>query len=52
MKMFNEGLAKLKKNGEYDKIIERYTGEKATHAKRKKLQTVIRLSDCLKKTAE
>lgn len=36
MKMFNEGLAKLKKNGEYDKIIERYTGEKATHAKKEK----------------
>ena len=36
MKMFNEGLAKLKKNGEYDKIIERYTGEKAAHAKKEK----------------
>lgn len=35
MRMFNEGLAKLKKNGEYDKIIKRYTGESATKSKKK-----------------
>ena len=30
LKMFNEGLAKLKANGQYDKIIKKYTEGKAT----------------------
>lgn len=30
LKMFNAGLAKLKKNGKYDQIIKKYTGKKAT----------------------
>ncbi|MFT8557599.1 MAG: amino acid ABC transporter substrate-binding protein/permease [Liquorilactobacillus hordei] len=30
LKMFNEGLAKLKKNGKYDQIIKKYTGKAAT----------------------
>ena len=30
LKKFNEGLAKLKANGEYDKIIKKYTSGKAT----------------------
>ncbi|WP_281164726.1 amino acid ABC transporter substrate-binding protein/permease [Liquorilactobacillus sicerae] len=35
MKMFNAGLAKLKKNGKYDQIIKKYTGNSATSAKKK-----------------
>jgi polar amino acid transport system substrate-binding protein len=27
LKMFNEGLAKLKANGEYQKILDKYTGK-------------------------
>jgi polar amino acid transport system substrate-binding protein len=35
MKMFNQGLAKLKQNGKYDQIIKKYTGSSATAAKKK-----------------
>ena len=34
LKMFNEGLAKLKKNGKYDQIINKYTGSKAVSKKK------------------
>ena len=37
--MFNEGLAKLKANGEYDKIIKKYTEGKATSETKVKSQT-------------
>ena len=39
LKMFNEGLAKLKANGEYDKIIKKYTDGKATSKTKVKSQT-------------
>lgn len=39
LKMFNEGLAKLKANGEYDKIIKKYTEGKATSETKVKSQT-------------
>lgn len=39
LKMFNEGLAKLKANGEYDKIIKKYTEGKATSKTKVKSQT-------------
>ncbi|KRL04146.1 amino acid ABC transporter substrate-binding protein/permease [Liquorilactobacillus oeni] len=32
---FNQGLEKLKKNGKYDQIIEKYTGSAATSSKKK-----------------
>lgn len=38
LKMFNEGLAKLKANGEYDKIIKKYTEGKATSKTKVKSQ--------------
>lgn len=38
LKMFNEGLAKLKANGEYDKIIKKYTEGKATSETKVKSQ--------------
>ena len=28
LKMFNDGLADIQKNGTYDKIVEKYTGQK------------------------
>ena len=39
LKMFNEGLAKLNANGEYDKIIKKYTEGKATSKTKVKSQT-------------
>ena len=39
LKMFNEGLAKLKANGEYDKIIKKYTEGRATSKTKVKSQT-------------
>lgn len=39
LKMFNEGLAKLKASGEYDKIIKKYTEGKATSETKVKSQT-------------
>lgn len=38
LKMFNEGLAKLKANGEYDKIIKKYTEGKVTSKTKVKSQ--------------
>lgn len=35
LKMFNQGLAKLKKNGKYDQIIKKYTGAAATSSTKK-----------------